>query len=142
MGALIAELYNEVLNTMFSVLEEASEGTYPVSKADEIKALSVPLTYMADNRDLFCTLYSHDESSLFVRHMTQYCIKKFNLEEKCLFDRYACLYSAVGSFTVSRQWLEENCPCKAEELAELISLQSHFICTTKGAEKWPSIKRR
>lgn len=70
MGALIAELYNEVLNTMFSVLEEALEGTYPVSKADEIKALSVLLTYMADNRDLFCTLYSHDESSLFVRHMT------------------------------------------------------------------------
>lgn len=122
--SLFRAICDDVFDKMFETLESSWSSLYEEGRIHRPEAVAAMLEYMLQQQELFRLLLKQDNSVPFTRQMTDYCSRKFLLDREPPAARYLALYHTIGSFTVIRQWLEDNTPLHAMELAKLICHQS------------------
>jgi len=114
---VLYELHEMLFEKMVTNLGLSNHTQVPLDNLQEIAELLE--TASTKNTDLYFLLV-HDDNKLLQQHICQYfsgVLMDANVEP---LERYTIIYHLLASITIVQLWLMEQCPCSAEEMAQLI----------------------
>lgn len=125
--ALLLDIHTDLFHEMSLALKEHSAYFQDNTFETQIASITGIITYLQNNQDIFRLLLTNNEDNLFEKHLSSYYMEQYIAKNADYKTRYTFLYHAIGSFTLVHQWIKDQCPCPAKELAELIYSQAEKI---------------
>ena len=116
---LLSEIHGEYFKTMDLMLDFSEE--FVIKKPlDNMRSLINFLDDCRNKNSQFRFFLLNSPNHLFERNIQSYYINKLYTSEIDHITRYAFLYHSTASLMVIQQWILDDCPCSAEELAHQI----------------------
>ncbi|NBL00067.1 MAG: TetR/AcrR family transcriptional regulator [Erysipelotrichia bacterium] len=114
----------EIQIDLFDEMSAHSHHIYPfienMPEEEALQAIVKMIQFMETKIRILKILFKNNEQQLFERNMTQYYMKKYNIDEKNIETLFPFFYHSIASFALLRLWIENKCPCSAKTLAKMI----------------------
>lgn len=124
MDGLLFDIHTDFFDGIAHLLGGAKRDSQETGQEEYTGELTEIINYLAANKEIFQLLLSNNEDNLFEKNLLDYYERLFVTEKDTYIERYMFIYHSIGSFSLVRQWLQDEAPCSAEELARLICAMS------------------
>ncbi len=124
------DMFHEMANflardtSVFSDNKDSAKHWMQQSFKERVETVTAIIYYVKHNKDIFSMLMNNNSDNLFEKHLTDYYMHLYCMENSEFAEKYTFLYHTIGSFSLIHQWIGDNCPSSPEELATLICTQS------------------
>ena len=95
-----------------------------LTSEDRINIVYKMVQYVEHHKDSVTILFINNENNLLEKNMATYFMDKSKVDKKDISKKYPSMYHTIGSFSLLRQWVLDNFPCSAKQLAKIIAFQS------------------
>lgn len=134
--ALLKDIHTDMFHEMSRFLQDSSGFSDGQNSAvhwmrqtynERVRTVTAIIYYLKNNMDMFSMLLNNNSDNLFEKHLTDYYIRLYCMENIEFTKKYSFLYHTIGSFSLIHQWIRDDCPFTPEKLAELICIQSQNV---------------